>query len=161
MKRWMFVLGMALALGMPTAALAQARPDFSGTWRFSQEKSNPGISGNTPTVPFPSQIVIKQSATELHVLSTSVRQAPISAVYKLDGSSVTLDAPQGITETGMASFEGQTLVIATRRAYPSPAGEIVANFKDVLTLNGNDLTIERTRTQDGDSTSEKAVFEKQ
>jgi hypothetical protein len=32
MKRLMIVLGVALTLGVPAAALAQARPDFSGTW---------------------------------------------------------------------------------------------------------------------------------
>ena len=77
MKRWMIVVGVALALGVSAIALAQARPDFSGTWRFNQGMSNPNIAGNTPNIPFPSQIVVKQTPTELHVTSTSVRQQPV------------------------------------------------------------------------------------
>lgn len=160
MKRLMIVLGVALALGVPAAALAQARPDFSGTWKFNQGKSNPNIAGNTPNVPFPSQIVVKQTPTELAVASTSVRQQPLSAVYKLDGSKVTVQAPQGITETGEAKFEGPTVVITSRRSFPSPAGDVVADFKEIWSLSGNVLTIVKTRTQEGESTSEKAVFDK-
>lgn len=160
MKRLMIVLGVALTLGVPAAALAQARPDFSGTWKFNQAKSTPNIAGNTPNVPFPSQIVVKQTPTELHVASTSVRQQPVSAVFKLDGSKVTVQAPQGITETGEAKFDGSTVIITSRRSFPSPAGEVVADFKEIWSLSGNVLTIEKTRTQEGESTSEKAVFDR-
>ena len=160
MKRWRVVLGVALALGVQAVALAQARPDFSGTWRFNQEKSSRGIAGNSPNVPFPSEIVVKQSSAELYVASSSVRQASISAVYQLDGSTVTVEAPQGISETGAARFEGDTVVITTHRSYPSPAGEIVADFTEAWSLSGNVLTIEKTRTQDGESSTETAVFDK-
>ena len=160
MKRWMIVLGVALTLGVPAVALAQARPDYSGTWRFNQAKSSPNIAGNTPNVPFPSQIVVKQTPTDLAVESTSIRQQPLSAVYKLDGSKVTVQAPQGISETGEARFEGATVVIVSRRSFPSPGGEIVADFEETWSLSGNVLTIEKTRTQEGESTSEKAVFDK-
>ena len=160
MKRLMIVLGVALTLGVSAVALAQARPDFSGTWKFNQAKSNPNIAGNTPNIPFPSQIVVRQTPTELAVESTSVRQQPLSAVYKLDGTKVTVQAPQGISETGEARFEGVTVVIVSRRSFPSPAGDIVAEFKETWSLSGNILTIVKTRTQEGESTSEKAVFDK-
>jgi len=158
MTRWMFVLGVAL--GVQAAALAQTGPDFSGTWTFNQDKSSQGIAGNSPNLPFPSTVVVKQSADELYVQSLSVRQATLTATFKLDGSTVTLEAPQGITETGTAMFEGATMVVATRRSYPSPAGEIVAEFKETWSLDGNVLTIEKTRTQDGDSVTETAVYDK-
>jgi hypothetical protein len=44
MKRLTFVLAVALALGVETVAFAQARPDFSGTWRYNQGKSNPNTA---------------------------------------------------------------------------------------------------------------------
>ena len=160
MKRVMIVLGVALTLGVQTVALAQARPDYSGTWRFNQAKSSPNIAGNTPNVPFPSQIVVMQTPTELSVASTSVRQQPLSAVYKLDGSKVTVQAPSGILETGEARFEGANVVITSRRSFSSPAGETVVDFKEIWSLTGTALTIEKTRTQEGESTSEKAVFDK-
>jgi len=160
MKQLVIVLGVALTLGVQAVALAQARPDFSGTWKFNQAKSSPNIAGNSPDLPFPSQIVVKQTPTELSVAGSSVRQQSSSAVFKLDGSKVTVQAPQGISETGEAKFEGTTVVITSRRSFPSPAGDIVADFKEIWSLSGNVLTIVKTRTQEGESTSEKAVFDK-
>lgn len=160
MKRLMIVLGVALALGVQAVALAQARPDFSGTWRFNQAKSSQNIAGNSPNVPFPSQIVVKQTPSELSVVSSSVRQQGMSAVYKLDGSKVTVEAPSGISETGEARFEGATVVITSRRSFSSPAGETVVDFKEIWSLTGNVLTIEKTRTETGESSTEKAVYDK-
>ena len=158
MKRLLIVL--SLALGVHAVTLAQAQPDFSGTWRYNQGKSNPNTAGNTPNIAFPSQIVVKQTATEISVDSTSVRQQPVSAVYKLDGSKVTVQAPPGISETGEAKIDGGNLVITSRRSFSSPAGDIVNDFKEVWTLTGNTLTIVKTRTQSGDSITEKAVYDK-
>ena len=154
------IVGVALTLGASAAVWAQARPDFSGTWRFNQAKSSPNIAGNTPNIPFPSQLVVMQTATDLSVASTSVRQQPVSAVYKLDGSTVTVQAPSGITETGAARFEGAGVVITSRRSFSSPAGDTVVEFREVWRLSGSALTIEKTRTQEGESTSETAVFDK-
>jgi hypothetical protein len=154
------VAGVCLAIVLQAAAFAQGRPDFSGTWRFNQAKSSPNIAGNTPIVPFPSQLVVKQTATELQVDGSSVRQQPTSAVFKLDGSKGSIKAPSGITETGEAKFEGSTMVITSRRSFTSPLGETVVDFKEIWTLNGNVLTIEKTRTESGDAATEKAVFDK-
>ena len=160
MKQLVIVFGVCLVLGVPVAALLQARPDFSGTWQFNQAESSPNVAGNTPTIPFPSQIVVKQTSAELHVHSTSVRQAPLDAVYKLDGSQVTVQAPSGISETGEARMEGARLVITSRRSFTSPAGETVVEFTEVWTLNGDRLTIEKTRVQAGESSSETAIFDR-
>jgi hypothetical protein len=161
MKRLAIVVGVALTLGVQALPLAQTRPDFSGTWRFNQAKSSPNIAGNTPNIPFPSQIAVKQTPTELHVASSSVRQQPVSAVYKLDGSKVTVQTPAGISETGEARFDGSNVVITSRRTFPSPGGgEVVTDFKEIWSLSGNVLTIEKTRTQSGESSTEKAVFDK-
>jgi hypothetical protein len=160
MKSFVMAAGLCLALGTMTEALAQARPDFSGTWKFNQAKSNPGLAGNTPTIPFPSQIVVKQTAGELSMEASSVRQLPISAVFKLDGSKVNLKAPSGITETGEARLDGSALVVTSRRSFTSPAGETIVDFKERWTVNGNVLTIEKTRIEGGDSISEKAVYDK-
>ncbi len=160
MKRLMIVLSVALALGAQAVALAQTRPDFSGTWRLNVGKSGPNVAGNTPNIPFPSQIAVKQTPTDISVESTSVRQQPISAVYKLDGSKVTVQAPEGISETGEAKLDGGNLSINSRRSFSSPAGEVVVEFKEVWSLTGNALTIQKTRIQSGESSTEKAVYDK-
>jgi hypothetical protein len=160
MKRLMIVLSVALALGGQTVAFAQARPDFSGSWRLNVGKSAPNVAGNTPNIPFPSQIAVKQTPTDISIESTSVRQQPVSAVYKLDGSKVTVQTPEGISETGEAKLDGGNLSINSRRSFSSPAGEVVVEFKEVWSLSGNVLTIQKTRIQSGESSTEKAVYDK-
>jgi hypothetical protein len=161
MKRVIVALGVALTLGAQTGAFAQGRPDFSGTWRISQSKSSRSVVGNTPDIQFPSQLEVKQTATDISVVATSVRQRPVSATYKLDGSKVSVQAPEGITETGQAVVNGSNLVITSRRSFSSPAGDVVVDFKEVWTANGTELTVEKTRTQVGDTPStQKAVYDK-
>ena len=59
-----------------------------------------------------------------------------------------------------SKIEGQTVVITTKRSFSSPAGDTVVNFKEVWTLNGTVLTIEKTRIEDGETATEKAVYDK-
>ena len=160
MTRLMIVLCAVLTVGAQAGALAQARPDFSGTWRISQTKSGRNVVGNNPDVQFASQLEVKQTPTEISVLETSVRQQSLSATYKLDGSKVDVQAPEGIKQTGAAKIDGANLVITSRRSFSSPAGDIVVDFKEVWIRNGNELTIEKTRTQSGDSSTQKAVYDK-
>ena len=154
MHRVVIALVVALVLATPSWALAQATPDLSGTWRV-----NPA-AGNAARLIFPTDLVITQSSTELTVERTRVRQGAISAVYRLDGSRVDVEVPSGITETAEASFDGVTLVIASRRSFASPAGEIVVELRETWTLEGDVLTIEKTETQVGESQTGSAVYDK-
>jgi hypothetical protein len=160
MRRWTIAVSVALTLGAQAISIAQAAPDFSGTWRLNQAKSSRAIVGNTPDIQFASQLEVKQSATDISMVATSIRQQPVSAVYKLDGSNVNVQAPEGITETAEAKVSGTTLIVTSRRSFSSPAGDIVVDFKEVWSRTGNELTIEKTRTQSGDSSTQKAVYDK-
>ena len=121
MKQWTIVCGVALALGVQAVALAQARPDFSGTWRLNVSKSAPNVAGNTPNIPFPSQIVARQTPTDISVESTSIRQQPVSAVYKLDGSSNPVPGALGWETKASAAWQGANLVVTTRRSMTGSA----------------------------------------
>ena len=149
-----------LALAAPPGVFAQARPDLSGTWLLNYDKSGPEVAGNGADVPFPSQLVVTQSPMELSVKRSSVRQAPFAAVYKLDGSRVSVEAPAGITETGEAKFDGATLVITSHRSFSSPAGDTVVEFKEVWSISGSILTVKKTMTQEGESQTARAVYDK-
>src|ERR1051325_3686901 len=157
MRRWTIAVSVALTLGAQAISIAQAAPDFSGTWRLNQAKSSRAIVGNNPDIQFASQLEVKASASDISIVATSVRQQPVSAVYKLDGSKVNVQAPEGITESGEAKLNGTTLVITSRRSFSSPAGDIVVDFKEVWTRTASELTVEKTRTQSGDSSTQKAV----
>jgi hypothetical protein len=50
--------------------------------------------------------------------------------------------------------------VTTRRSFSSPAGETVVDFKETWRLNGGVLTIEKTRTESGDSATETAAYDK-
>ena len=143
-----------------TPASAQSMPSLSGTWKLNFDKSGDRIAGNGAAVAFPSEMIITQSPAELSVERTSVRQAPFKAVYKLDGSRVNVTAPAGISETAEAKFDGATLVITSRRSFSSPAGDVVTEFREVWTVTGNLLTVRKTVTQEGDSETETAVYDK-
>ena len=149
-----------LGLAAPPCAFAQARPDLSGTWLLNFDRSGPEVAGNGAAVPFPSQLVVTQSTTELSVKRSSVRQAPFAAVYALDGSRVNVEAPAGITETGEARFEGATVVITSRRSFPSPVGDTVVEFTEIWSVSGNVLTVKKTMTQEGESQTASAVYDK-
>jgi hypothetical protein len=143
-----------------TPSSAQSTPSLAGTWKLNFDKSGDRIAGNGAAVPFSSEMVITQSPTELSVERTSVRQAPFKAVYKLDGSRVTVSAPAGISETAEAKFDGAMLIIASRRSFSSPAGDTVIEFREIWTVTGNVLTVKKTVTQDGESDTETAVYDK-
>jgi len=160
MDRVLIALIATLGLATPHWAFAQTRPDASGTWRLNFDKSDSGIAGNGADVPFPSDMVVMQTTTDLSVRRTSVRQAPFSAVYKLDGSAVTVEAPGGIKETGAAKIDGATVVITSRRSFSSPAGDSVVDFTEVWTVSGNALTVKKTMTQEGESQTATAVYDK-
>jgi hypothetical protein len=160
MRRWTIAVSIAVTLTAQAISIAQAAPEFSGTWRLNQAKSSRAIVGNTPDIQFASQLEVKQSATDISIVATSIRQQPMSAVYKLDGSKINVQAPEGITETGEAKLNGMTLVITSRRSFSSPAGDIVVDFKEVWNRSGNELTVEKTRAQSGDSSTQKAVYDK-
>jgi len=154
MHRVVIALVVALVLATPPWALAQATPELSGTWRVNPAESD------TARLIFPTDLVVTQSSTELTVERSSVRQDAISAVYRLDGSSVDVEAPSGITETAEASFDGATLVVASRRSFASPAGEIVVELREIWTVEGDVLMIEKTETQSGESRTGSAVYDK-
>lgn len=97
----------------------------------------------------------------LHVEAGTVRQDSISAVYKLDGSEVAVASPPGLTERARAMVNGETIVVTAKRTFSSPAGEIVIDIKDVYSVAGATLTVERSVTSSGDTNTAKAAYNKQ
>src|SRR5689334_1447115 len=104
MKRLAVTLVAALVcVGGSAPGVAQSKPDFSGKWIYQQRKSSQGnLSGNGPLIVFATTLVVKQLPTEVQVERTTLRQDPISASYKLDGTEVSVAAPEGITEKAKA-----------------------------------------------------------
>lgn len=141
-------------------ANAQSRPDFSGRWKISQAKSSAGATGNSARIGFPSELVIKQNAGELHVEMIFPRSDPLTAVYKFDGSEVTIGLTAGVTEKAKAVWEGDKLAVTSRRVITTAFGDFVADNKEMWSLSGNILSIAKTQSADGLTANETAVFDK-
>ena len=153
------VVAVALA-SVSALAVAQARPDFSGKWEISQAKSSAGATSNSANIAFPSELIITQRPTELHVEHRFPRSDPFTTVYKLDGSEVSAGTPAGVTENAKATWDGNTLVITARRVVSSAFGDFVTDSKEIWSRTGNVLTITKTETSDGLVNNERAVFDR-
>jgi hypothetical protein len=137
-------LTAALAIAALSHALAQAKPDLSGTWAFNSALTRP----SDRTRAHYNTLVIKQTANELSVEGDSFQQHMPPVVYKLDGSESTSKDPAGTTRA-RASWQGDKLVIDSRRSFAGPQGEFVLDTKETWTLANGALTIERTQTPGG------------
>lgn len=154
----MFRVALTAALALPVVTPTQGKPDFSGKWTYNQALSGRGTSGNNPVVSFPSELLIKQTPGELHWQAGSIRQDSITAIFTLDGSEVMMTGPPEITMKGKAVLEGDKLVITSKRSYSSPAGDITSEFKEVYSIAGDLLTVEKTQATGGISSTLQAVY---
>jgi hypothetical protein len=152
---WLVIAG---ALAASPSALAQNKPDFSGVWIYDQAQSGRGTAGNNPVVPFPTELHIKQTPSELHWEAHTVRQDSLTAVFSLDGREAAITGNAEMTMKGKAVLEGDRLVITSTRSYSSPAGDVVTDFKEVYSRAGNTMTVEKTQSTGGVSSTLKAVY---
>ena len=160
-KKWMWFVALAPTLALAAQAPTLAGTDFAGTWVYNRVLSDPRTSGNSPTVPFHAEVMIAETAGGFHFEGSTVRQDGIAVDYTLDGTEVTVPGQEGITTISKAVLEGETLVITSTRSFMSPAGEMVADFLEVLSVDGDGrLTIEKTQSTTGNSATLKGVYER-
>ena len=113
------VATMAAVMALPRVVLAQAKPDFSGTWTFDEASSDPpparmggfgrgdrgggdrrggDRAGRGPGGRMggftASAMTIKQTGAQISIERTTPMGAQ-TAVYKLDGSESVNDTPMG------------------------------------------------------------------
>lgn len=161
MKRSQGLVTSALVLLSLMPALAQTKPDFSGKWRYSSARSSRDTQGNTPDMTYPSDLTLKQTATELQFLGSAVRQEDMKAVYKFDGSEVLVASAPDVVERAKATWDGQTLVILSKRTVPAPGGgSFITDIKQVWSIKNGNLAIEQTLTSEGLSVTGTFVFDR-
>jgi hypothetical protein len=162
---------LVLSMALPTALLAQAKTDFSGTWTFDEAKSDPaparaggggggggrgGGRGGAPAT----AMTIKQTATELSMDRTTAQGAQ-TVVLKLDGTDSTNTIGMG-PATSKAVWDGPRLVVSTTQTMQGRGGggEITITSKEIYSVSGNVLTIETTRTTPGGEQTRKLIYTK-
>ena len=150
----------AVVAGVGAVAQEQRGPALSGRWHVSQARSSPGALGNSAKVSFASELIVQERSGDLHVELRIPRTDSVTAVYKLDGTEVTVGTPDGIVEKAKAAWDGQALVVTARRTVSSAFGDFVTDTRETWTRSGDILTIQKTSTSDGISATETAVYEK-
>jgi hypothetical protein len=171
MKRALIVaLALAGLVALPSLSLAQAKPDFSGSWTLNNEKSDPaparggggggGGRGGGRGGGVAAQMTIKQTPAQLSVDRT-MGQGTQTAVYKLDGTESTNTVGAGEAKS-KAVWQGATLVITTSQMLQGRGGgdPIAVEIKEVYGLNGGALTVERTQTTPMGTNTRKLVYDK-
>jgi hypothetical protein len=168
-----FTVAVALAalVAVPALSQAQAKPDFSGSWTLNQEKSDPapargggggggGGRGGGRGGGVAAQMSIKQTPAQLSIDRT-MGQGNQTAVYKLDGSESTNTIGPGEAKS-KAMWDGAKLAITTSQTMQGRGGgdPIAVEVKEIYSLDGGALTIERTQTTPAGATTRKLVYDK-
>jgi hypothetical protein len=143
-RRVALVFGLFLIAGvLPPPAQAQIPPALSGTWMLDVARSDPdaqaqagrGGRGGAPA----GQLIVTQSATEI-----TVQRGNQTFVYNIDGTE--MPGPPGGETKSRIAWEGDKLVVTWKREFFAGAerGYQTSTGRDVYTLSGATLTVERT-----------------
>jgi hypothetical protein len=136
----LFTLGLTVIVG------AQGNAAFEGTWTIEGGVAPGGRGGGgIAGIPIASTLIIKVAPTEVTIDGdTGSGQTMQKAVYKLDGSSNAVPGPLGWDTKATAAWDGSTLVVTTRRSMTGPTGPMGVDVKDVYSVAGDALTINRS-----------------
>ena len=126
MKRHVLTV-WAAALVLPLVALAQGKPDLSGTWAMDLERSESAMQGG-PVGPV--TVVIKQTPEEL-VIETRRGENVDSVTYKVAPNEKSAGPMEGVPAS-RAYWDGVRLVTETAR----PVQGQTVTTKEVRYLNG-------------------------
>jgi hypothetical protein len=156
--KFVLVALLAVVLAVPSMAMAQAKPNFTGKWVQDMEKSDPmggGGGGRGPAGP--QTLTYTQTATELKI----DREGPngvTSTVYKLDGSPSENAGGRGGAITSKTVWDGSKLVTS----YTRTMGENSVSVTETRSLEADGTLVVVTAMKGGPNgdTSRKVVFKK-
>ncbi len=186
MKRALVAV-VAGVLTLPLIAAAQSAPaDFSGTWTPDQAKS-PGkpepvslAGGESPEIrddgrvtgcAFAIALGIPQAASNVDFFKLVIKQSPgevflteggVALKWKLDGTEDSVSAlGRAGYPKGKAAWEGNKLVLATKQdVYVGHAMFESRTTRDVYSVQGGTLTIDKNETFKGKTETKKLVYTK-
>lgn len=150
-----------------TLTLAQAKPDFSGTWTLDVEKSEMGggpggggPEGRGPGRPLDAKVVIKQTATEL-VIDQQVNGNSNVMTLKLDGGESVNTGMRGGQMKSKAQWNGARLIVQSTQTMRTPNGERTLDTTETRSLGPDGtMIVERTSDTPRGKRTQKLVFKK-
>lgn len=163
---WTFA-ALSFACACAQGALAQDRPDFSGTWTAVQARSvRTGSDGKSRTaLLLGGECTIRQDATTL-TLDITAGQLRVKAVYKLDGTESRNSAPEGaggpnVEIVSRASWEGSKLVIRSTSTGQSNGKTIqIESVRTLFIDSDGTLVLDRVGTPISEVPETRSVYKK-
>jgi hypothetical protein len=138
-----FISALALAVTYPTVVEAQPNPLLSGSWIL--DAKNPGGRGRAGGPP-PTRLVIKVTANEVIVDSdTGTNRAIETFNFRPGGPEHEIPGPLSWDTKATSTWDAGRLVVNIRRIIEAPTGPFVIPVRDVYTVSGDMLTIERSQ----------------
>jgi hypothetical protein len=142
---------LALALLVSAPAVAQ-EPKMEGTWKIDRARNEaavraagPGRAGGPPA----NQLGVKITPTEVTIDSdTGSNRAVETFHYVLDGKEHDQPGPLSWSTKAVSAWKGNTLSVEIKRTIEGPAGPITIQMRDVYSVEGDALVIERTQGRD-------------
>lgn len=139
---------------------SQARPDFSGTWRFDQEKSlKPGPDGRVVLAPMlGDEVVVLQTGSSV-TFRITFQGDTVVAIYDLSGVASENVSPGDIKVTSRTSWEGDKLVIdSTSEAEEAGRPVTIRTTRVIWIDEAGDLVVERSGTPASQVTASRSVY---
>ena len=145
------LLPFALALVIAATARAQD-PQFDGTWKIDRAKNEstvraagPGRAGGPPAT----QLSIKLTAAEVTIDSDTGSNRSVETFhYVLDGKEHEQPGPLSWTTMAVSAWRGNKLEVTIKRTIEGPSGPVTIQMKDVYSMEGAALVIERSQRRD-------------
>ncbi len=147
----------AVMLAALFALMAQAKPNFSGTWKCNISKSD---FGQMPAPDTRTDKITHEDPDLKDTLSQSGQMGEVTAdlKYSTDGKETT-NSVRGNEIKSTAKWEGDELVINGKGSFQG--ADITLTDHWSLSGDGNTLTIQRHVTSPMGETDQKIVLEKQ
>jgi hypothetical protein len=141
----------AMAFGVAVAVRAQDS-QLEGSWKIDRAKNEstvraagPGRAGGPPA----NQMSIKVSAAEVTIDSDTGSNRTVETFhYVLDGKEHEQPGPLSWTTLATSAWRANKLEVSIKRTIEGPAGLITIQMKDVYSIEGSALVIERTQGRD-------------
>jgi hypothetical protein len=162
-------MGARILLSLWLASLAvvyppaQARRDFSGTWRFDRARSAQPWNGRIVIAPMLGDPCVASQDAAALTLTMTVGAQKVTAVYQFEGESRNLSpgfaGQPDIPVTSRTSWDGDTLVIVSTSTSIAKGVAVTVETRRVLRLDGDGaLVIERTGTPASEVTPSRSVY---
>jgi hypothetical protein len=137
---------MVCVLVLAVPASAQNATALSGTWTLQGDaaaaRSRRAING----ISIATRLVIRQSAAEVSIDSnTGTDGAIVTTTYNLGRDAHAIPGPIGWDTVAKSRIEDSRLLIDIRRSVQGPQGELTFDIREVYSVAGDTLTLERTQ----------------